>query len=110
MRHYIQLRDAEVARNTIDLAAVVHVAAPVLATVQPSVSDTGNLAIKRPVPSPNITQDLERSAPLLPTLPDISVVTPRSSLPDFLVGGYKVKSDKKGNPKDDEVYKSHKYI
>ena len=44
MEHYIQLYNAEKARNTIDLAAVVPVAAPVLATAQLSVFDTSNLA------------------------------------------------------------------
>jgi hypothetical protein len=31
-------------------------------------------------------------------------------LPDFIVGGYKVKSHSSGIDKDDDIYRSHKYI
>jgi hypothetical protein len=75
MEHYIQLRDAEVARNTIDLAAVVPVPVPALATVQPSFSDTSNLAARPPAPSPCVTQELEPPAPQIHTLPGSSVVS-----------------------------------
>ncbi len=110
MEHYIQLYNAEKARNTIDLAAVVPVAAPVLATAQPADSDTSDLAIRPSAPSPSVTQGLSGAPLPLPTVSESSTITSRTTLPDFIVGGYKVKSDKTGDPKDDEVFKSYKYI
>ncbi len=92
MEHYIKLNNAEIARNTIDLAAVVPVATPVLATVS----------------VPSTSQSVAVVPLVLPTILD-SVIGSRSALPDFIVGGYKVYSDKSGDLKDNEVFKSYKY-
>ncbi len=92
MEHYIKLNNAEIARNTIDLAAVVPVATPVLATVS----------------VPSTSQSVAVVPLAVPTILD-SVIGSRSALPDFIVGGYKVYSDKSGDLKDNEVFKSYKY-
>ncbi len=64
------------------MASVIPAATPVLVSV----------------PSPSVPQGLS-SAPLpLPTVSEAPTITSRTTLPDFIVGGYKVKSDRTGDP------------
>ena len=53
---------------------------------------------------PLVIQGLSRVTLPFPTLSGSSVITSRTTLPDFGVGGYKVKSDRTGNLNDDEVF------
>jgi hypothetical protein len=114
MEHYIQLLDADKLRNIIDLAYVPPLPVSSSGPIQTHTLATqaGNLDTRSPVLSPCSNQDLE------PTLHGHGVSTqqgtaPFSSmtiLPDFVVGGYKVKSHSSGIARDDDLYKSHKYI
>jgi hypothetical protein len=108
MEHYIQLQAADIARNNIDLAVVVPPPVPVLSSFQTPGAGTSNMATRPPALSLCATQGLP--LPGVATLPGTPVVSSRTILPDFIVGGYKVKSHTPGRTQDDDIYTSHKYL
>jgi hypothetical protein len=104
------LKAADIAGNTIDLATVVPLPVPVSSQLQSPSAETSNLVTRPLALSPCATQERELPLPGVPTLPRTPVVSSRTVLPKFIVGGYKVKSQETGSAQDDDIYKSHKYI